>query len=94
MAANAQYRSALDATYDVLAADNGCPAKNKGGAARKWLADNGHLAADESELLRAAAAFAGAKGSHAGLSDAADSQIRRPIITALIVWGIAKLGSP
>lgn len=90
-AANAQYRSALDATYDALAAGQGCPVAKKGGEARKWLARNGHLEDDESELLRAAAAFAGRAGSHAGLSDAADCQLRRHFVTALITFGLSKL---
>jgi hypothetical protein len=90
-AANAQYRSALDATYDALAAGRGCPPRKTGGEARKWLAENGHLEGDESELLRTAAAFAGRAGSHAGLSDAADCQLRRHFVTALITFGLSKL---
>jgi hypothetical protein len=39
-AANAQFRSALDAAYDALAAKNGAPNDKTGGAARKWLADH------------------------------------------------------
>jgi len=90
-AANAQFRTALEATYDALAHQNGSPLGRKGGAARKWLADNDLLAEDESDLLRTAAAFAGRAGSHAGISDAADCQLRRHIVTALIAFGIAKL---
>jgi hypothetical protein len=91
-AANSQYRSALDATFDALAHALGCPTGKTGGTARKWLADNGHLEADESELLKAFAGFAGRAGSHAGLSGAADAQLRRHFATALIAFGVSKLG--
>jgi uncharacterized protein YutE (UPF0331/DUF86 family) len=91
-AANAQYRSALDATFDTLAHALGCPAGKKGGAARKWLTENGHLEDDEADLLKAFAGFAGRAGSHAGLSGAADSQLRRHFATALIAFGVSKLG--
>jgi len=36
--------------------------------------------------------FAGRAGSHAGLSGAADSQLRRHFATALIAFAVAKLG--
>jgi len=72
-AANAQFRSALDAIYDALARALGCPPTRKGGNARKWLTTNGHLDEDESELLRTFVAFAGRAGSHAGLSGATDA---------------------
>jgi hypothetical protein len=91
-AANAQFRSALDATYDALAAQKGAPANRTGGAARRWLADNGFLEEDESELLKAFASFAGSAGSHAGMSDAAECQLRRHFVTALMVFGMTKLG--
>lgn len=91
-AANAQYRSALDATFDTLAHALGCPTAKRGGAARKWLTENGRLEDDEAEILKAFAGFAGRAGSHAGLSGAADSQLRRHFATALITFGIAKLG--
>ena len=60
-------------------------------AARR--ADQAHVSsnADETELLKAFAAFAGRAGSHAGLSGAADSQLRRHFATALIAFGVAKL---
>jgi hypothetical protein len=35
--------------------------------------------------------FAGRAGSHPGLSDAVDCQVRRHMATALIVFGAAKL---
>jgi hypothetical protein len=41
-AANSQYRSAFDATYDALAYSNGCPASRTGGRARAWLEDRHH----------------------------------------------------
>jgi hypothetical protein len=91
-AANAQFRSAFDAVFDALATGIGAPARCKGGAARKWLAEKGYLDQDESELLRSFSAFAGSSGSHAGLSDATDSQLRRHFATALIAFGISKLG--
>jgi len=91
-AANSQFRAAFDATFDVLAHAHGCPPGRTGGNARRWLADNGHLEEDESELLKTFFAFAGRAGSHAGLSDAADSQLRRHFATALIAFGIGKLG--
>jgi hypothetical protein len=91
-AANSQFRSALDATYDVLAAQHGCPATKTGGAARKWLVDQRLIEEDESELLKAFATFAGTAGSHAGMSDATECQLRRHFVTALIVFGITKLG--
>jgi hypothetical protein len=91
-AANSQYRAAFDAAYDVLAHGKGCPIERTGGQARRWLADNGFLEEDESELLKTFFAFAGRAGSHAGLSDAADSQLRRHFATALIAFGIGKLG--
>jgi hypothetical protein len=37
-------------------------------------------------------AFAGRAGSHAGISDQVDAQLRRHFATALTSFGIAKLG--
>jgi hypothetical protein len=88
-AANAQFRSAFDATYDALAWSHDCPTNRRGGATRQWLGRQGLIADDESELLKS---FAGRNGSHAGLSDATDSQLRRHFATALIAFGIGKLG--
>lgn len=91
-AANAQFRSAYDATYDALAHALGCPAERTGGEARRWLRQEGQLETDESDLMRTFATFAGRAGSHPGLSDATDSQLRRHFATALIAFGVAKLG--
>jgi hypothetical protein len=52
----------------------------------------GLLANDEAELTRAFMAFAGRAGSHAGISDQVDAQLRRHFATALTSFGIAKLG--
>jgi hypothetical protein len=90
--ANAQFRSAFDATYDALAHANGCPANRTGGAARKWLQDNGVIEEDEADLMKAFAIFAGRAGSHAGLSDAVESGLRRHFAASLIAFGVAKLG--
>lgn len=90
-AANAQFRSTCDATFDALAHAKGCPKSKKGGAARKWLDEQGLLAKDEAELIRAFMAFAGRAGSHAGISHQVDAQLRRHMATALISFGIAKL---
>jgi len=92
-AANAQFRSACDATFDALALRHGCPAGRTGGRARQWLQSKKHLEDDEADLIRTYMAFAGRAGSHAGLSGAADSQLRRHFATALMVFAIAKLGS-
>lgn len=91
-AAYAQFRSACDAAYDTLAHHQGCPASKTGGRARQWLQTNGFLEPDEGELLRTFMTFAGRAGSHAGLSGAADSQLRRHFSTALIAFAVAKLG--
>jgi hypothetical protein len=90
-AANAQFRSACDAAFDTLAHANGCPKTKKGGNARKWLEEQGHLAKDEADLSRAFMAFAGRAGSHAGISDQVDAQLRRHMATALMSFAIAKL---
>jgi hypothetical protein len=90
-AANAQFRSAFDATYDALASAKACPKGKTGGSARKWLQDQELLGDDEAQLLRAFAKFAGRDGSHAGLSAAADAQLRRHFVTALIAFAVAKL---
>jgi hypothetical protein len=90
--ANGQFRSAFDATFDVLAHANGCPADRTGGAARRWLQDNGVIEEDEGDLMKAFATFAGRAGSHAGLSDAVDAGLRRHFAAALIAFGVAKLG--
>jgi hypothetical protein len=90
--ANAQFRSAFEGTYNVLARATGCPANRTGGDARKWLQLNGVIEADEAELMKAFAAFAGRAGSHAGLSDAVDSGLRRHFAAALIAFGVAKIG--
>jgi hypothetical protein len=92
-AANAQFRSACDAVFDALAHAQGCPASKTGGAARKWLQERELLDEDEANLTRAFMAFAGRAGSHAGLSGAADSQLRRHFATALMVFAMTKLGS-
>lgn len=91
-AANAQFRSACDAVYDALAHRHGCPSSKTGGRARQWLQANGFLEHGEAELLRTFMTFAGRAGSHAGLSGAADSQLRRHFATALIAFALAKLG--
>jgi len=91
-AANAQFRSACDAVFDALAHAQGCPASKSGGAARKWLQERRLLDEDEANLTLAFMAFAGRAGSHAGLSGAADSQLRRHFATALMVFAITKLG--
>lgn len=91
-AANAQFRSACDAVYDALAQRHGCPRHKTGGTARQWLQTQRLLEPDEAELLRTYMAFAGRAGSHAGLSGAADSQLRRHFGTALIAFAVAKLG--
>ncbi len=90
-AANAQFRSACDATFDALAHAKGCPSTKKGGNARKWLEESSHLAKDEAELTKAFMAFAGRAGSHAGVSDQVDAQLRRHMATALMSFAIAKL---
>jgi hypothetical protein len=90
--ANAQFRSAFDATYDVLAHANGCPEDVTGGAARKLLQENGVIEEDEADLMKAFSTFAGRAGSHAGLSDAVDSGLRRHFAAALISFGVAKIG--
>lgn len=89
-AANAQYRSACDATYDALAHSHGCRSNRTGGRARQWLQDEGLLEDDEAALVKAFMAFAGRGGSHAGRSDAADAQLRRHFAAAIIVFAIAK----
>lgn len=91
-AANAQFRSACDAVYDALAHSHGCPASRTGGKARQWLQAQKLLEDDEVELVRTFMGFAGRAGSHAGLSGAADSQLRRHFATALMAFAIAKLG--
>lgn len=89
-AANAQFRSACDGTYDALAHARGCPSSKTGGQARQWLEGQGLLEADEAALLKAFMSFAGRAGSHAGLSGAADSQLRRHMAAALIAFAVAK----
>ena len=89
-AANAQFRSSCDAVYDALARAHGSPASKKGGKARQWLEAQDLLEKDEADLLRSFMAFAGRAGSHAGLSGAADAQLRRHMATALIAFGVAK----
>jgi hypothetical protein len=91
-AANAQFRSACDAAFDALAHGKDCPKNKKGGEARKWLETQGHLAKDEADLTKAFMAFAGRAGSHAGISDQVDAQLRRHFATALMSFAIAKLG--
>jgi hypothetical protein len=89
-AANAQFRSSFDATFDALAKAHGAPAAKKGGSARAWLQDKGILEEDAAELIKSFARFAGRAGSHAGLSAAADAQLRRHFATALIAFALAK----
>ena len=90
-AANSQFRSACDATFDALAHAKGCPTGKKGGVARRWLEEHSFLEKDEAELSRAFMAFAGRAGSHAGISDQVDAQLRRHMATALMSFVIAKL---
>jgi hypothetical protein len=93
-AANAQYRSSFDATFDALAVERGAPAGRTGGAARKWLQGHGILEKDAAELIRAFASYAGGAGSHAGISPAADAGLRRHFATALIAFAMAKYDEP
>lgn len=90
-AANSQYRSTYDATLDELAQGLGCPKSKTGGDARMWLTNQGHLDKSESSLFRAYAAFAGENGSHAGLSNPAECQLRRHFGAALLTYAIKKL---
>jgi hypothetical protein len=90
-AANSQFRSALDATYDALAQAKGAPSSKKGGKARAWLQEEGILEGDLADLVRSFSRFAGRDGSHAGISAAADAQLRRHFATALISYAIARL---
>jgi hypothetical protein len=89
-AANGQFRSSFDATFDSLAKAHGAPAKKRGGGARAWLQGEGILEEDAAELIKSFARFAGRDGSHAGLSAAADAQLRRHFATALIAFALAK----
>jgi len=57
-----------------------------------WLQDEGIIEEDEAELMKAFSRFAGRNGSHPGLSDAAESQLRRGFVSDLIAFGVAKLG--
>ena len=70
-------RSACDARFDALSHSKGCPKNMTGGVARKWLEEKGLLAKDEAELTKAFMAFAGRAGSHTGISDQVDAQLRR-----------------
>lgn len=90
--ANAQFRSAFEATFDALASMNDCPTNKKGGAARKWLQDEGLLDKGEAGLVQSFGSFASDAGSHAGISDRSECQLRRHFVTALMVYGIEKLG--
>jgi hypothetical protein len=89
--ANAQFRSAFEATFNVLAHANGCPPNKNGGVARKWLQGNDLLDKGEADLIQSFGSFASDAGSHAGLSDQGECQLRRHFVTALMVYGIKKL---
>ncbi len=52
--------------------------------------EKGHLQKDEGDLIKAFMAFAGKAGSHAGISDQAESQLRRHMATALISFAVLK----
>jgi hypothetical protein len=90
-AANAQFRSSFDAVYDALAKAEGASPKNAGGKARAWLENEGLIDKDLSALLQAFGGFAGRAGSHAGISESSDAQLRRHVATALIAYAIARL---
>ena len=91
-AGNAQFRSSCDAVFDAMAHGRGCATAKRGGQARKWLQERGFLEQDEAELTRSYMAFAGRAGSHAGVSEAADAQLRRHFAAALITFAVMKLG--
>jgi hypothetical protein len=91
-AGNAQFRSSSDAVFDALAHRRGCPTTKSGGHARKWLQEQGLLEQDEADLTRSYMAFAGRAGSHAGVSEAVDAQLRRHFAAALITFAVMKLG--
>ncbi len=90
--ANAQYRSACDAVFNELALSKGCPSGRKGGQARQWLEGEGLLSKKEAALVKAFMDYAGENGSHAGVSDAAECQLRRHFATAIITFALTKLG--
>ena len=90
-AANAQFRSSFDAAYDALAKAKGAPTSRVGGKARAWLENEELIDKDLAALLQAFGGFAGPAGSHAGISEGADAQLRRHVATALIAYAIARL---
>jgi hypothetical protein len=90
-AANAQFRSSFDAAYDALAKAKGAPTKKVGGKARAWLEGEELIDKDLAALLQAFGGFAGRAGSHAGISEGADAQLRRHVATALIAYAIVRL---
>lgn len=89
-AANSQYRSTFDAALDALAHGLGCPKSKKGGDARQWLTNNDHLDKYETNLFKSFAAFAGEKGSHAGISNPAECQVRRHMVAALLTYAVKR----
>ncbi|MFY9488749.1 MAG: hypothetical protein WAP35_08665 [Solirubrobacterales bacterium] len=89
-AANSQYRSTFDAALDALAHGLGCPKSKTGGDARQWLTNNDHLDKYESNLFKSFAAFAGEKGSHAGISTPAECQVRRHMVAALLTYAVKR----
>jgi hypothetical protein len=58
---------------------------------RKYLSSTGFLSQDERELVDALYGFASFHGSHPGMSDEAESRLRRLIIVAWIQYCLEKL---
>jgi hypothetical protein len=84
--ANSQMRSFLEGVFDHVAAARweGTDAAPTGGAARRFLQDEGHMSEEHGELVKALFKLLHTEGSHPGLSEEADCHTR-----VLMVMGVA-----
>lgn len=97
---NAMLRTALEATLQHIAqriagSEDAIPRRNPNfltpADIRRYLADNGFNNEDEKAYTDALYGFVSPRGSHPGMSDEAESRLRRLIAVAWIQYSLEKL---
>lgn len=93
-AANAQFRTFLEAVFTKIA--NGLPggSDKRGGEARKFLHQSGFLSDEEGKMIIGVFGFLNTRGSHPGLSEEFEARMRRYLVEVIALYSIEKLFNP